>query len=81
MSNDDDELTITLCRFGGPLVLLIASPIYALILTNLMIKEFSAGREFDFSIDIPNIMILVVFVFFGGWMCRKGYGWFGGEKP
>lgn len=32
------------------------------------------------SADIANISILLMILWFGVWMCRRGYGWFGGEK-
>ena len=77
---NDEELTIKICKFAGPLVLFIISPLSAYFLISVSLKEFSEGAKFDFFIDGPNILMMIAFFLFGIWMCRKGYGWFGGKK-
>jgi hypothetical protein len=79
---NDEDLTIKICKFGGPLVLFICSPLYVWILVAVYTKDLEAGGSTKIgSADIANVSVFVVMFVFGIWMCRKGYGWFGGKKP
>jgi hypothetical protein len=78
----DDELTIKICKFGGPLVLFICAPIYVYILISVYKRDFAAGGSTAIGVaDIANFSIFILMSVFGIWMCRRGYGCFGGNKP
>jgi hypothetical protein len=77
---NDEELTINICKFGGPLVLFICSPTYVWILVSVYRKDVSAGVPIEMHSHFANASIFLLLVWFGLWMCRKGYGWFGGKK-
>jgi hypothetical protein len=81
MNVSDDELTIKICRFGGPLVLFICAPIYILIMVSVYRQDLAAGGSTKIGLaDVANASIFFLIAWFGGWMCKKGYGWFGGRK-
>jgi hypothetical protein len=79
-TKDDDELTISLCKFGGPLVLFGFTPTIAWIFWKVTQKHLDAGLPLQTGTNIGLISIVLANFIFGLWMCRKGYGWFGGNK-
>ena len=81
MGSDQEELTIKLCKLGGPLVLFICFPFLAFVIGSITFKEVKAGRALALAPDATNFLILVPILWFGIWMCRRGYGWFGGTRP
>jgi hypothetical protein len=77
---DDNELTVKICKLGGPLVLFLCTPVYTYILFSITIKALDAGEALSVKVDLLNLLSIVPFIWFGVWMCRRGYGWFGGKK-
>lgn len=77
---DDEELTIKMCKFGGPLVLFVCVPVYAWILFSITKKALDAGESLSVKVDLLNFLTILPFIWFGVWMCRKGRSWFGGSK-
>lgn len=75
--DDDDELTIKLCKFGGLLALFICAPVYVFILVSVYKKDIGAGGSTSVGLpDKANTAIFLLIMWFGIWMCQKGYGWF-----
>jgi hypothetical protein len=74
---DDEELTVKMCKFGGPLVLFVCAPVYTWILFSVTKKALDAGESLSVKGDLLNFLSILPFIWFGVWMCRKGYGWFG----
>lgn len=77
---DDEELSVKICKFGGPLVLFICTPAYVWIIFKVAKKEIAAGTTIPLGTWIELSVIFLIFFIFGLWMCRKGYGWFGGRR-
>lgn len=78
---DSEELTRQICKVGGPLVLFGCTPLMAWIFWKVAQKDILAGIPLK-PVDVFQVSaIVLVSLVFGIWMCRKGYGWFGGEKP
>jgi hypothetical protein len=77
---DDNDLSISLSRVGGPILLFVCSPAMAWIFWKVVQKDMANG------IDVSNKTIsgMIIFVCLeaiaGIWMCRKGYGWFKNVK-
>jgi hypothetical protein len=78
---DDEELTTKICKFGGPLVLFICSPLMGWILWKVAQKDISSGLSLHPKDVVVNSSIVLISGLFGAWMCRRGYGWFGGKRP
>ena len=77
----DQELTKKIYKFGGPVILFICAPIYVWIMIAVYKADFSSGgAKKIIPEDVVNGLIFVLLLSAGVWMCRKGYGWFGGEK-
>ena len=77
---NDEELTIRLCKFGGPLILFIIIPAYLIIIYLTWKKDLAVDNEITVRACIEISVIFLLNLWFGIWMCRKGYGWFGGDK-
>jgi hypothetical protein len=71
-----DELTERICRFGGPLVLFICSPLMAWLFWKAAEIDLIAGKSLPNGYEMKTTAVVLVTVVFGLWMCRKGYGWF-----
>lgn len=76
MSKLEDDQTIALCRFGGPIVLFVFTPAIAYIVAQLILKETHAGHPPALRNIIEMIAIVLIFLISGIWLCKKGYGWF-----
>jgi hypothetical protein len=76
---DDEEMTIGICKVGGPLVLFICVPVIMWITWQVFYRDFVAGKTIEAKNVLSMFAIISVGIIFGVWMCRKGYGWFGGN--
>jgi hypothetical protein len=76
----DDNLTVSLSKIGGPLLLFICGPAMAWIFWRVVQKDLSDGVDVQTKTIVQMSLLVALEVAGGIWMCRKGYGWFGGSK-
>lgn len=76
MDNLKEMQTVAVCRFGGPLFLFICTPIISIICVLITRKEILLGKWPATKNLVEMILVVLLFLFFGLWMCKRGYGWF-----
>ena len=81
MSILDDDVTTGLSKIGGPIVLFVLTPNLIWITWKVYSPDFWTMNQVELINLAVMLVILLVQTIFGVWMCRKGYGWFGGKGP
>ena len=81
MSFLDDDLSTGLSKIGGPLALFILDPLHIWFFWKLRFYEVWNLNWVETLNVFGFIAIFAAQTIFGVWMCRKGYGWFGGRRP
>lgn len=76
----DEDIEIALCKIGGPIILFVFVPLYLIIISSMIYKDFSEGMSYPIKTHLLNFVVPILNAWFGVWLCRKGYGWFGGNK-
>lgn len=80
MNDKQEELTRSLCRIGGPLVLFICAPFLTYALVRVTIDGIRQGHKLAINPDMFNFLFVAVAYVFGVWLCNRGYGWFGSQR-
>jgi len=76
----NDEKFIAICKIGGPLVLFVCAPTFAITFCYVIKKDIDAGLPLNVKFCVGWAIFFSGVIWFGVYICRNYLGWFGGDR-